>query len=183
MNTKFKHIVIDGLDPAIHHFLRRWIRGSSPRMTIIGLTALIFMALAVPACFAEGRIPVIVDNYSGFAIDGYDPVSFFTDASPQLGAEGVEARYGGLSWRFTNAGNRKAFLISPHVYIPQFGGYDPTALSKGQMTRGDPQTYLLYKDQLYFFFSAYQREDFLAQPFRTIRAAQQNWVKMKDGRY
>jgi hypothetical protein len=139
--------------------------------------------LAAQPVLAEGRIAIIVDNYSGFAIDGYDPVSYFTDQSPQLGAEGVEARYGGVSWRFTNAGNRKAFLISPQVYMPQFGGYDPVALSRGTVTRGDPQTYLLYKDQLYFFFSAYAREDFLAQPFRTIRAATQNWGKLKDGRY
>lgn len=151
---------------------------------IIKFGGLFAFALFFPHfALAEGRIPIIVDNYSGFAINGYDPVSYFTDGNPQLGAEGMEARYGGVSWRFSNAGNRKAFLISPQVYMPQFGGYDPIALSRGNVTAGDPQTYLLYDDKLYFFFSAYAREDFLLQPFRTLRAAAQNWGKMKDGRY
>ncbi len=129
---------------------------------------------------AEERLPVIVDNYSGFAIDGYDPVGYFTDQRAEPGIDGIEARYGGLSWRFENEGNRKAFLISPHIYIPQFGGNDPMALSRGTVTRGDPQVFLLYKDQLYFFFSAYTLEDFLSAPPRTLRAAGQNWAKLKD---
>lgn len=144
---------------------------------------LFFLNILAALAHAGQRLPVIVDNYTGFAIDGYDPISYFTGEGPQLGAEDMEARYGGVSWRFTNAGNRKAFLISPQVYMPQFGGHDPTALSRGNVTRGDPQTYLLYKDQLYFFFSPYAREDFLGNPLRTIRAAQQNWQKLKDGRY
>jgi hypothetical protein len=150
------------------------------KMSTVFAFALIFSASLAQA---EGRIPVIVDNYSGFAIDGFDPVSYFTDQSPQQGAENIEARFGGVSWRFTNAGNRRAFLIAPWVYIPQFGGYDPVSLSRGTVARGDPQTYLLYKDKLYFFFSPYAREDFMQQPFRTIRAATQNWQRLKDERY
>jgi hypothetical protein len=142
----------------------------------------LFAALISPASYAEERLPIIVDNYSGFALDGFDPVSYFTDGQPQPGTERFEARFGGLSWRFANAGNRKAFLISPQVYIPQFGGHDPISLSREFVTRGDPQTYLIYKDQLYFFHTAYAREEFLMHPLRTIRAAQQNWIKLKDGR-
>lgn len=153
------------------------------KMKLMLLLALAFsLAKAVPAGAASGNVVVIVDAYTGFAIDGFDPVTYFTAEHPQQGIDGFEARWGGVSWRFMNAGNRQAFLISPEIYMPQFGGYDPVALSRGVMTRGDPLVYLLYKDKVYFFFSAYAREDFLGQPQRMIRAAQQNWPKLKDGR-
>jgi hypothetical protein len=36
--TETHPVVIAGLDPAIHLFQRRWMRGSSPRMTVVDST-------------------------------------------------------------------------------------------------------------------------------------------------
>ncbi|MES2907344.1 MAG: YHS domain-containing (seleno)protein [Pseudomonadota bacterium] len=136
----------------------------------------------VMAAQAAETVPVIVDNYTGYAIDGYDPLTYFMGSVPQKGIDGFEARWGGVSWRFINEGNRKAFMISPLVYMPQYGGHDPVALSRGLLTRGDPLIYLLHEDKLYFFFSPYAREDFLTDAARTLRSAQQNWPRLKDAR-
>lgn len=137
--------------------------------------------IILPAGLQAGeRQVVIVDPYSGFAIGGYDPLTYFIGKKPMTGIDGFEARWGGVSWRFINSGNRRAFLISPHVYMPQYGGYDPVALAQGLMTEGDPLVYTLYKDRLYFFFSVYAREDFLVHTERILRGAEQGWQRLKE---
>ena len=42
----------------------------------------------------------------------------------------------GVTWRFVNEGNRAAFNADPEVYMPQFGGYDPSPWDVGQRRRG-----------------------------------------------
>ena len=131
---------------------------------------------------AQEHVNVIVDNYTGYAINGVDPVSYFTSDKPVQGRDEYEQRWGGVSWRFANEGNRQAFLVSPQIYMPQFGGYDPISLSRGTLTEGDPNLFLVYHDRVYFFFSVYTREDFLHRPSRTLRSAEQGWRRLGDGR-
>ena len=81
----------------------------------------------------------MVDWHTGLAIDGYDPVAFFTDGKPVQGSADLELRYGGVVWRFTNVGNRAAFAAAPNVYMPQYGGYDPVGVARGARGRGQSQ--------------------------------------------
>src|SRR5262249_3036345 len=72
-----------------------------------------------------------VNRYSGLAIEGFDPVAYFTDDRPIRGLPDFEAAEGGAVWRFQNAGNRDAFAANPEIYGPQFGGYDPIDIARG----------------------------------------------------
>src|SRR6202048_3370241 len=74
--------------------------------------------------------PVVFNRYTGLAIDGYDPVSYFVDVTPRLGRPDLELRSSGVSWRFVNEGNMAAFAADPDVYAPQFGGHDPLAIAR-----------------------------------------------------
>jgi hypothetical protein len=65
---------------------------------------------------------VVVNRYSGLAIQGFDPVAFFTDSIAVQGVPDFEASDSGAVWRFRNEGNRASFVAHPEVYGPQFGG-------------------------------------------------------------
>lgn len=81
---------------------------------------------------------MVADRYTGLAIGGFDPVSYFTDARPMAGQPGFEVSEAGAVWRFRNEGNRAFFLAHPEIYGPQFGGYDPTDLARGVPLAGNP---------------------------------------------
>ena len=74
---------------------------------------------------------VVVNRYSGVAIEGFDPVAYFVDARPLVGLPQFEASDAGAVWRFRNEGNRASFVAHPDIYGPQFGGYDPIDLARG----------------------------------------------------
>ena len=94
---------------------------------------------------------VVVNRYSGLAIDGFDPVAYFTDAEAARGAPDVEAAQGGAIWRFRSEANRAAFMAHPEVYGPQFGGYDPVDVARGRAVAGRPQLWLIAGQRLYLF--------------------------------
>ena len=86
---------------------------------------------------------LVVNRYSGLAIDGFDPVAYFTDARPVVGQPGFEVSEAGAVWRFRNEGNRAFFIAHPEIYGPQFGGYDPVDVARGIAFAGNPQFWLV----------------------------------------
>ena len=107
---------------------------------------------------------VVINRYTGLAIDGFDPVAYFVDAAPKIGRAELELRYAGATWRFRNEGNRAAFAADPDVYMPRFGGYDPIAVARGAATPGHPELWLIAGKRLYLFYSAEARAAFIANP-------------------
>ena len=58
---------------------------------------------------------VVVNRYSGLAIEGFDPVAYFTDSLASPGVPDFEAREAGAVWRFRNQGNRASFVAHPEI--------------------------------------------------------------------
>ena len=112
---------------------------------------------------------MVVNRYTGLAIDGFDPVAYFVDAAPKHGRAGLELRSGGATWRFQNEGNRAAFAGDPDVYMPRFGGHDPMAVARGAATPGHPELWLIAEQRLYLFYSAEARAAFARNPEKADR--------------
>ena len=91
---------------------------------------------------------VVLNRFTGLAIEGFDPVAYFTDARPEIGVEAYEANGQGAVWRFRNEGNRASFVAHPDVYGPQFGGYDPTDVARGVTVAGNPRFWLISGERL-----------------------------------
>jgi YHS domain-containing protein len=123
--------------------------------------------------------PVVTDPRTGFAIDGFDPVAYFTGDGPLQGRAEYELRQAGAVWRFGSEGNRAAFVDHPEVYMPQFGGYDPVAIGRGVSVAGHPMTWAIVGERLYFFYDAKARADFIEAPRRAIEAAQRQWPQVQ----
>src|SRR5437868_15546723 len=99
--------------------------GRRPGIAFIALLAGVFasICLDLPARAATTE-RVVVNRYSGLAIEGFDPVAYFTDSQAIPGVADFEAAESGAVWRFRNQGNRASFVAHPEVYGPQFGGYE-----------------------------------------------------------
>jgi hypothetical protein len=146
------------------------------------------MATAVLVVAVAGRPPaqaatterIISDPLTGLAINGFDPVAYFTDKTPRLGEGAHEFSYGGVVWRFANEGNRAAFERDPEVYMPRFGGYDPIALARGVALPGHPLIWVISGNRLYLFNRPETRKRFSADVENAIAAAQHRWPEVED---
>ena len=123
---------------------------------------------------------VVTDPLTGVAIDGLDPVTYFTGADPQPGKPDFEYDWQGVPWYFVSAANRDVFIRNPEVYAPQFGGHCVTSLSRGYLSDGKPRLYVIDGLKLYFFYSTANRDAYLMSKTATLKAAADNWPKLKD---
>jgi hypothetical protein len=143
-------------------------------------------ALAVVAALGLPRVEaaterVISDFNSGLAMNGFDPVAYFTDAAPLQGRPDQEYRYAGVIWRFRNEGNKAAFIANPDVYMPRYGGYDPIAIGRAVAVAGNPLLWALVREQLYFFYDEEARARFLANPADAVARADAAWPGVVEG--
>jgi hypothetical protein len=150
----------------------------------IALIALVLATLAnslwqspAPASTTER---VVVNRYTGLAIEGFDPVGYFVDAGPVIGQEHYEAAQAGAVWRFRNEGNRAAFIAHPEIYGPQFGGYDPVDIARGVTVAGNPRFWLISGRRLYLFGREQTRDAFSADAARLLREASQRWPMLQQ---
>ena len=123
---------------------------------------------------------VIVNRYSGVAIEGFDPVAYFVDARPVLGLADFEASKAGAVWRFRNEGNRASFVAHPDIYGPRFGGYDPIDLARGVTFASNPRFWLISGQRLYLFGCEENRDAFAAEPERFLREANLRWPALEQ---
>ena len=140
---------------------------------LLAYAGLAFLLAAGPGASAGERI--VVDWRTGLAIDGYDPVAFFTDGKPTLGSADLELRNGGVVWRFANVGNRAAFAAAPDVYMPQYGGYDPVGVARGLSVAGNPNVWIIQGQRLFLFYDSARRQKFASDPDRLTASADRKW--------
>jgi hypothetical protein len=121
---------------------------------------------------------IVADHYTGLAIAGYDPVAYFVNGRPMEGRPNYEYTFAQGAFRFRNEGNMAAFAARPDVYIPQFGGYDATALTRGVALAGNPLEWLIVENRLYLFYSPQAKAAFIANPQAAITAATERWPQV-----
>jgi hypothetical protein len=160
-------------------------KAGRPGIALIARLAVLWLlSIAVPAGLpsadASTTERVVVNRFSGIAIDGFDPVAYFTDAQAMLGVEEFEASQAGAVWRFRNAGNRASFVAHPDIYGPQFGGYDPVDLARGVTVAGSPRFWLVVGQRLYLFSREKSRDAFAAAPAGVLRNATQRWPGLEQ---
>jgi hypothetical protein len=123
---------------------------------------------------------VVVNRHSGLAIDGFDPVAYFTDAEAAKGQPEIEATASGAVWRFRNDANRAVFLAHPEIYAPRFGGYDPVDVARSRAVAGRAQLWLISGERLYLFSREENRDAFAADPKGIRTLADGNWPALVE---
>lgn len=142
-----------------------------------------WVALMLAAGIAVGvgaaQAQVVTNHLTGLAIEGYDPVAYFSDSEAVSGDARFETSYGGAVWRFRSDGNRRIFRESPEIYAPQFGGYDPYEAAHGKTVPGHPELWLVTGRRLYLFYSERSRKAFVAAPEATLNEARYRWPSLR----
>ena len=113
-------------------------------------------ALAAIGCllasFATSAAERVYTNRHG-AIQGYDPVAYFSDGKPTRGSRDIVHRWQGATWRFASESNRDAFAADPGRYAPQYGGYCAYAVANGYTAKIDPDAWRIVDGKLYLNYS------------------------------
>jgi YHS domain-containing protein len=121
---------------------------------IISLASLIIF-LAIGAS-AQSHAPSCNLDAGGLAIEGYDPVSYFTTGKPVEGNKDYSYAIDGATYRFVSARNRDLFKAAPSKYRPQYGGWCAYAMgAKGEKVEVDPETFKILDGKLYLFYNKY----------------------------
>lgn len=143
------------------------------------------MALAVPAMGVvtgsawAGTSPVY--KTAGAAIQGYDPVAYFTALKPVLGSDAHMLKWRGAIWRFSSAANMATFEMNPHTFAPQYGGYCAFVMSQGVIAESTPKAWTVYQDKLYLNFSTQARGFWRRDIASYIEAANSFWPEILRG--
>jgi YHS domain-containing protein len=112
---------------------------------------------------------------SAGAIDGYDPVAYFTEAKATKGKADLSHDWNGATWHFASAENLAAFQKEPERYAPQFGGYCAYAVATRYTAKSDPQAWHIESGKLYLNFNADVRETWLKDKAAFIQSGAANW--------
>ncbi|MFY0599924.1 MAG: YHS domain-containing protein [Cyclobacteriaceae bacterium] len=88
----------------------------------------------------------------GLALQGYDPVSYFS-GEPIKGLAEIEFAFQGTKYYFSSADNKETFSKNPSKYAPQYGGWCAYAMGLGtDKVKINPMTYKVVEGKLYLFY-------------------------------
>lgn len=136
-------------------------------------------ALASQAARADGVVNI---DKSGVAIQGYDPVAYFTDGAATPGSAAHAAEWQGAVWHFASAANRDAFVASPERYAPQYGGWCAFGATKGYAAETDPGNAWTVRDgKLYLNWDAAVKQEWSQDVPGNLQKSEANWPVLKAG--
>lgn len=136
-------------------------------------------ALSVPAAtfFASPALaakpPVFATD--GIAINGYDPVAYFTRSEPVTGDVAHASDWNGVQMIFASDENKAIFDADPEKFAPKYGGYCAYAVSKGGTATTSPDAWTVYEDRLYLNFNTTVRGIWTQDKPGNIAKANANW--------
>ena len=110
-------------------------------------TFLVITAISVVATLAHAGEVVNIDK-SGLALQGYDPVGYFTDGKPVKGSPEFTAAYKGATYQFASVEHRDTFKQAPEKYAPQFGGFCGYAASINKLAPIEVEYFQVLHDRL-----------------------------------
>lgn len=137
------------------------------------------VSAAISPVRAQSVVTLIVtDPLTGIALGGADPVAYFTENALVPGRAEYGFTWQNVPWYFSSAANRDVFARAPEVYAPQFGGHDGMGVARGFVADSDPRFFTVFKQRLYLFFSAANREAFLMAPDAAAARAESLWPEL-----
>jgi YHS domain-containing protein len=92
----------------------------------------------------------------GLAIQGYDPVAYFTQNKALKGSPSHTFIYQNVTYRFATPAHLKAFQENPEKYEPQYGGWCAYAMgASGEKVEVDPETFKVKDGKLFLFYHSF----------------------------
>ena len=87
------------------------------------------------------------------AVNGYDPVAYFTDGVPVPGRPALEHEVGGAVYRFASEENRRRFMSDPQRFTPAYGGFCAYGVRAGRKLPADPMAWRIVDGRLFLLLN------------------------------
>ena len=117
-------------------------------------------------------------DYSGLAIQGYDPVAFFTEGKPVKGTSEMTSTNDGAIYRFSSKAHKDLFDTDPAKYEPEFGGYCAYGVSRNKLVEIDVEAFQIVDGRLLLQYSKRVRDQFNKAQTVNLTKANENWSKL-----
>lgn len=140
------------------------------------LFALVLVLLTV---FGASAQKAEVFAPGGKAINGYDPVAFFKEAKPVMGADSLSYTYKDVRWLFATREDMDAFKANPEHFAPQYGGYCAYGTAEGHKAPTQIETWTIVNDKLYFNYNMKVKEAWTKDQLALIEKADKQWPGLK----
>jgi len=137
------------------------------------------LALSLSAASFAADIDINA-NGNDLAIQGYDPVAYFTQEKPTKGSNDFTATYKNAIYLFSSEQNRDLFRASPAKYAPQFGGFCAYGVTKGRKLDTDPTAWRVVDGKLYLNLNKDVQKVWLENVPGYITNANQTWPTIKS---
>ncbi|KIC24630.1 MULTISPECIES: YHS domain-containing (seleno)protein [Leisingera] len=142
---------------------------------ISGVALSVAMATSALAAGVE-----INASSTGLAMQGYDPVAYFTDGAPTKGSYKITSIYNDATYRFASEEHKAAFEKNPEAYVPAYGGYCAFGTAMGFKFDGDPNHWKIVDNTLYLNLSQDIQERWEGDIPGFIEKASVNWTDIAD---
>ena len=134
------------------------------------------VAVALSGLFVVSVVAQKVNtSFAGLAIDGYDPVAYFTLSKPVKGTREFTFEFEGATYRFASAEHREQFAKAPAKYVPQYGAFCAWAVSRGYTANTDPLAWRIVDGKLYLNYNASVQKQWEQDIPGNISKADTNW--------
>jgi YHS domain-containing protein len=137
------------------------------------LISLVFLA-GLTANVVAG--PQYIDG-TGFAISGYDAVTYF-NGGPQPGKKDFTTTYNGAKFAFATAANLATFQAAPGKYVPAYDGHCAFGVAQGGKVPGNPKLWKIVDGKLYLNITKSVQEDWEADIPGNLKKSSSNWKKL-----
>ena len=119
------------------------------RLSLVVLAAF-FAAVMGPESDTASAGEINTGYFGNVAIEGYDPVAYFTMKKAVKGSDKFTHKWLGAVWQFANAEHRDLFMKKPISYAPQYGGFCADGMAYGTTTANlDPEAFRIIDGKLY----------------------------------
>lgn len=132
------------------------------------------IGVSVPGATTGQKTLVNVDK-DGLAIEGYDPVAYFTDKRPVKGDPRFRLVAGAAVYQFASAEHKAMFDASPEKYEPQYGGYCAYAASIDTISPIDPAFWEIVDGRLILQHNQKAWDAWHKDPGLSLVKADANW--------
>lgn len=154
-----------------------WRRMPAGGSLLAAMLALVLVLGVAPA--AKAGDVVNSSFLGGVAIEGTDPVAYFTEGRPVEGSDAFEYEWMDATWRFASAANLEAFKADPEKYAPQYGGYCAWAVAQGYTASIDPEAWRIEGGKLYLNYSKDVQENWEQDVPGNIAKGDANWPDIR----
>lgn len=133
------------------------------------------LAVGLTFCVSAQTKTLLNLDSSGVAIQGYDPVAFFTDHHPVKGKADFTSHADGATYQFASKEHKELFDKDSTKYEPVFGGYCAYGVSRDKLALVDVEAFQIVDGKLILQYSKSIRDSFNEDQKGNLGKANQNW--------